>query len=75
MHKTKYHKSFTLIEMMLVIVILGIIMSAMTFKVRAVIGKARDVARIRDITTLATALNLYYMDNNSYPAHVPNPSA
>lgn len=68
-------KSFTLVEMIVVILILGILMTALTYKVTSTIGKARDVARIKDITTLTQGLNLYYTDNQSYPPHNPNPTA
>jgi len=67
--------AFTLLEMMIVLVVLGVIASALIIKVKSTVGKASDVTRIKDISTLSLALNLYYLDTGRYPPHTPNPSA
>jgi len=58
---------FTLIEIMVVIIILGILASYVAVKVTGRAEQAqRTQARVQ-IETLGTALELYKLDNGSYP--------
>ncbi|NLD36358.1 MAG: type II secretion system major pseudopilin GspG [Desulfatiglans sp.] len=60
-------KGFSLIEVMVVIVILGILASIVGVKV---IGHIEDSKRVKaktQIETFRTALDLYRLDNGSYP--------
>lgn len=59
---------FTLFEVMIVVVILGILA---TFIVPKLIGRpdeARVIKARQDISTIETALDLYRLDNGSYPS-------
>jgi general secretion pathway protein G len=59
---------FTLIEIMVVIVILGILAALIVPKVISRPDEARITAAKQDVATLAQALKLYKLDNLAYPS-------
>ena len=59
---------FTLIEIMVVIVILGILAALIVPKVISRPDEARIIAAKQDVATLAQALRLYKLDNLAYPS-------
>jgi len=59
---------FTLIEIMVVIVILGILAALIVPKVISRPDEARIIAAKQDVATLAQALRLYKLDNFAYPS-------
>lgn len=59
---------FTLIEVMVVVVILGILAAIVVPKVMDRPDAARIVKAKQDIRTLESALNLYKLDNYNYPS-------
>lgn len=61
-------RAFTLIEVMVVIVILGILAALIVPKVMSRPDEARIVAARQDIASLVQALKLYKLDNLGYPA-------
>ena len=61
------NQGFTLIEVMIVVVILGILASIVVPRVMDRPEQARQVKARQDIRTLETALNLYKLDNFRYP--------
>ena len=61
------NRGFTLIEVMVVIVILGILAALIVPKVMDRPDEARVVAARQDIAALVQALKLYRLDNQSYP--------
>lgn len=60
-------RGFTLIEIMVVVVILGILAAIVAPNVMSRIGDAQRTKVSSDIRTIETALNLYRMDNFRYP--------
>jgi general secretion pathway protein G len=58
---------FTLIEIMVVVVILGILAALIVPKVISRPDEARITAARQDVATLAQALRLYKLDNLAYP--------
>jgi len=58
---------FTLIEVMVVVVILGILAAVVVTKVADRPDEAKLVKVKQDILTLESALNLYKLDNDVYP--------
>ncbi len=58
---------FTLIEIMVVIVILGVLAALVVPKVMSRPDEARVMAARQDIATLSQALKLYRLDNKRYP--------
>jgi general secretion pathway protein G len=61
------HKGFTLIEIMVVIVILGILAMYVAPKLMGRPEEARQVRAKMDIAAMETALKLYKLDSGIYP--------
>lgn len=60
-------RGFTLIEIMVVVVILGILAALVTPKLMGRTDDARRVAAKQDVATLMQGLKLYRLDNQCYP--------
>lgn len=63
----KQLKGFTLIEVMVVVVILGILAALVVPKIMSRPDDARLAKARQDIRTIEAALNLYKLDNYVYP--------
>ncbi|MCP4651948.1 MAG: type II secretion system major pseudopilin GspG [Candidatus Omnitrophica bacterium] len=62
------HKSFSLIELMLVLVIIGVLASLVAPRLRGRAQRARTIAAKADIeANMSAALDLYEMDLGFYP--------
>ncbi|NOY69507.1 MAG: type II secretion system major pseudopilin GspG [Deltaproteobacteria bacterium] len=61
------NKGFTLIELMVVIVILGILAVYLAPKIMGEPDKAKRTKAMVDIQALETALKMYKLDNGHYP--------
>ncbi|HET8552307.1 MAG TPA: type II secretion system major pseudopilin GspG [Gammaproteobacteria bacterium] len=66
-HKHTRHAGFTLIEVMVVVVILGILAAIIVPKVMSKPDQARVVKAKQDIRAIESALNMYKLDNYVYP--------
>lgn len=64
-----HHRGFTLIEVMVVIVILGVLASLVVPRVMSRPDEARVVAAKQDIGSIMQALRLYKLDNRHYPSN------
>ena len=60
-------RGFTLIEVMVVIVIIGVLAALIVPKVMSRPDEARATAARTDIASIKQALNLYKLDNHRYP--------
>ena len=65
--RNKNQTGFTLIELLVVIAIIGLLASIVLLALNSARSKSRDAKRIADMQQMASALELYYNDNNAYP--------
>ncbi len=59
---------FTLIEVMVVVVILGVLAALVVPRIMSRPGEARVTRALQDIRTIEAALDLYKLDNFRYPS-------
>ena len=64
----KKQGGFTLLELLIVIVIIGILALLIIPNITSAPKKARDTKRKTDITTVRKGLEEYFVNNNVYPA-------
>lgn len=64
----KKQNGFTLIEIMVVVVILGILGALIVPNIMGRTGEARVTAAKSDLRAIGNALNLYRLDNFNYPS-------
>ncbi|MGJ7918322.1 type II secretion system major pseudopilin GspG [Massilia sp. LXY-6] len=67
MSQRRRQSGFTLVEIMVVVVIIGILGMLVVPKLLGRTGEARVTAARTDIATLMQALKLYKLDNQRYP--------
>ncbi|MFV1982458.1 MAG: type II secretion system major pseudopilin GspG [Thiohalomonadales bacterium] len=66
--RIKYQSGFTLIEVMVVVVILGILAAAIVPNIMKNPEKARIARAKSDISTIEGAASMYKLDNFNYPS-------
>ena len=62
-------RGFTLIEIMVVVVIIGLLAAVIVPAVVKRVDDAKVAKAKEDIQSLETALTMYYMDNSKYPTN------
>ena len=60
-------QGFTIVELLIVIVIIGILAAITIVAYNGIQVRARDSARIAKVTSIAKAIELYNTDNGRYP--------
>jgi len=68
MHKTK--SGFTIVELLIVIVVIGILAAITIVAYNGVQQRGRDVRMMSDLTNASSQLEVYNIDNGSYPTSV-----
>lgn len=63
-------KGFTLVELLVVVVILGILAAVVVFSVSGFTNDAQENACGAEERTLATAVEAYYAENRAWPTSV-----
>ncbi len=71
-NKKDFSSAFTLIELLVVIAVIALLASIILIALGKSRSKARDAQRRADLVQMATALELYYNVNGSYPSTSKN---
>jgi len=67
LQKARTDEGFTLIELMIVIVILGVLAGIVVFAVGGITDRGTSAACKTDVSTVSTAVEAYYAKKGSYP--------
>lgn len=62
-----FSKAFTLVEMLIVVVIIGILSSALLQKLTGYMARTRDLKRQADLRNIAAAIEMYRNDHGEFP--------
>ena len=62
-------RGFTLLEIMVVVIIIGLLASVVVLNILPNVDKAKVTKAKEDIRSLETALQMYYLDNSKYPTN------
>jgi general secretion pathway protein G len=68
-HGSRAERGFTLIEIMVVVIIIGLLAAVIVPSVMKRVDDAKVAKAKEDIQSLETALTMYYMDNSKYPTN------
>lgn len=69
----KKQKGFTLLELLVVIGIIALVLSAVTISYSSAQGRSRDARRREDLKAMQGALEQYYAANNGVYPNTPQP--
>ncbi len=68
--KKLFSRGFTIVELLIVIVVIGILAAISMVSYTGVQNRARDARRLSDMKTITTALERYKIDHGEYPRAV-----
>jgi type II secretion system protein G len=71
----KSRSGFTIVELLIVIVVIGILAAIVIVAYTGVQGRAQDAQRQTDIKTIVKALEVYKLNNGVYPTQNSTPNA
>lgn len=72
-HKNKKRHGFTIVELLIVIVVIGILAAISIVAYTDVQKRSRDSVRMQDVASIRKALEVYRADHGRYPNSTANP--
>lgn len=66
-------KGFTIVELLIVIVVIGILAAITIVAYNGIQTRAKDATRLSDIQSINKAILAYYAVNGTYPEETPSP--
>lgn len=63
-----WRRGFTIVELLVVIVVIAVLAAISIVAYNGVQARARDASRMSNLKRIAQAIEMYYIDNNHYPA-------
>lgn len=63
----QHRKGFTIVELLIVIVVIGILAAISIVAYNGIQQRAREAERQSDIKAISTQLEMYFVDNGEYP--------
>lgn len=64
---TKKQSGFTIVELLIVIVVIGILAAIILVSFNGIVGRARNAATISVVQAYLKSIQLYHVDNGTYP--------
>lgn len=65
--KKDSRRAFTIVELLIVIVVIGILAAIVIVAYNGVQNRANDSRRVTDLEVMSKAIEAYYIDNGTYP--------
>ncbi len=69
LHPSSFRKAFSLVEIMIVVVIIGLLAGLVSYTIPTFMGKAKVNAAKADISTLGGGVNAFFLDKGRYPSN------
>ncbi len=73
--RSKRWEGFTIVELLIVVVIIAILAAITIVAYNGIQQRSRDSVRMNDLAAMKKALQLYKVDNDMFPASMPNPGS
>ncbi len=67
MYTFSRRSGFTILEVLIVLAVFGLLAAFAVFSLNTARERTRDAQRLSDVSVLRSALNQYYLENNTFP--------